>query len=319
MESTSLPARLADAGVPVVAGDAHSITYRAGGHAVTADFLVAERVSSPASVLDHLRRRSGHRVLVVCDTITDEARSALLHDGAVDLSVGDTGELVLSGKVYRTPALGHPPHAVNQRRRRRHAAERVCVLTREHLRQRDIAAAIGVSQQAVSLMAEKAPLPDTPMTKTARHEHLAALSLVPADDGLVETYWYGTAPVVQQVRDAITLGNELTVRTLAGGEVAADALRPWRVPNRGLVYAEELIDLSVVDLVEATADEVTLTLRVPADLTVWTTATWWSQVSEGDPVRIPTVDPVVALEDLTAGTDLGDGAPGHLADWIAAR
>jgi len=157
------------------------------------------------------------------------------------------------------------------------------------------------------------------MTEAARRECLAALSSVPADDGLVETYWYGTAPVVEQVRDAITLGKELTVRILAGGEVAADAQRPWRVPTRGLVYAEELIDLSVSDLVAATADEATLTVRVPADPTVWTTATWWRRHAEGDPAGIPTADPVVALEDLTAGTDLGDGAPEHLADWIAAR
>jgi len=113
-------------------------------------------------VLDHLRRRPDHRVLVACETITDAARSALLHHGAVDLSVGNTGELVLSGKVYRTPAPGYPRRAVSQRRRRRHAAERVCVLTHEHLRQRHIAAAIGVSQQAVSLMAEKARCPTRP-------------------------------------------------------------------------------------------------------------------------------------------------------------
>ncbi|WP_459958354.1 hypothetical protein [Mycobacterium avium] len=319
MNSTSLPSRLADAGVPVVAGNAHSITYRVGGHAVTAELLVADRVSSAAMVLDHLRRRPGHRVLVVCDTITDEARSALLRDGAVDLSISDTGELVLSGAVYRAPTPAHPPRAVNQRRRRRRAAERVCVLTREHMRQSDIAAAVGVSQQAVSLMAEKAPLPDTPMTEAARRERLAALSSVPADDGLVETYWYGMESAVEQVRSAIGLGNELTVPILAGGEVAADALRPWRVPTRGLVYAQELIDLSVVDLVEATADEATLTIRVPADPTVWTTATWWRRVSEGEAVGVPTVDPVVVLEDLTAGADLGDGAPERLADWIAVR
>ena len=102
MKSTSLPARLADAGVAVVTGDAHSITYRAGGHAVTAEFIITERMSSPAPVLDYLRRRPGHRVLIVCETITDEARSAFLHDGAVDLSVHGTGELALSGMVYPT-------------------------------------------------------------------------------------------------------------------------------------------------------------------------------------------------------------------------
>lgn len=302
-----------------MAGDAHSITYRVGGHAVTAEFIVAERVSSPTLVLDHLHRHPGRRVLVVCQTITDKARSALLHDDNVDLSVGDTGELVLSRRVYRTPAAGKPRRAVSERRRRRRAAERACVLTREHLRQRDIAAAIGVSQQAVSLMAEKAPLPDTPMTEAARRECLAVLSANPADDGLVETYWYGIEPVVEQVRRAVILGDELTVQILAGGEAAADALRPWRVPTRGLVYAEELIDLSVVDLVEATVDQATLTVRVPADPTIWKTASWWRRVSEGDYAGIPTVDPVVALEDLTAGDELGDGAPERLADWIAAR
>lgn len=193
-----MPSRLADAGVSLVAGDARGITYRVGAHAVTAELLVAERISSAAKVLDYLRRRPGHRVLVVCETITDEARSALLHDGAVDLSISDTGELVLSGAVYRAPTPAHPGRAVNQRRRRRRAAERVCVLTREHLRQSDIAAAVGVSQQAVSLMASSAARHT--MTEAARRERLAALSSVPADDGLVETYWYGMESAVEQVQ-----------------------------------------------------------------------------------------------------------------------
>lgn len=319
MKSTSVPARLADAGVSVVAGDAHSVTYRLGDHAVTAEFLVTERLASPAPVREHLRHHPSHRLLVICETITDEARSALLADGAVDLSIGDTGELVLSGKVYRTPAAGHRLRAVSQRRRRRHAAERVCVLTREHLRQRDIAAAVGISQQAVSQMAEKDPLPKTPMPEGARRECLAALASIPADDGLVETYWYGMEPVVEQVRSAIKLGQKLTLRVLAGGEVAADALRPWRIPTRGLVYSEELIDLSVSDLVESTADEATLTLRVPADPTIWTTAAWWHRTYEGEHSGLPTVDPIVVLKDLTAGADLGDGAPDRLTNWIAAR
>jgi len=319
VKSTSVPARLADAGVPVVAGDAHSVTYRLGDHTVTAEFLVTGRLASPAPVREHLRHHPRHRLLVICETITDEARSALLDEGAVDLSIGDTGELVLSGKVYRNPTAGHQLRAVSQRQRRRHAAERVCVLTREHLRQRDIAAAVGISQQAVSQMAEKDSLPNTPMPEDARHERLAALASIPADDGLVETYWYGMEPVVQQVRSAIKLGHELTVQILAGGEVAADGLRPWRIPTRGLVYSEELIDLSVSDLVESTADEATLTLRVPADPTVWTTATWWHRTGEGEHFDLPTVDPIVVLKDLTAGADLGDGAPDRLANWIATR
>ncbi|GLD03238.1 hypothetical protein [Mycobacterium kiyosense] len=319
MLSASIPARLVDAGVQVVTGDAHSITYRIDGRAVVADLALAERVPSPAAVLGHVRRHPGRRVFVVCETISDEARSALLADTDVDLSVGSTGELVLSGRTYRTPTPGRPHRAASERAWRRRAAERVCVLTCDQLRQRDIADAIAVSQQAVSKMTEKDPLPGTPMTSAARREILMKLASVPADSGLVETYWYGMDPVVEQVRSATRLGAELTVRILAGGEVAADVLQPWRVPTRGLVYAEELVDLSEFGLVEATAEEATLTVRVPADPTVWTTASWWLRVSDRQRSDIITVDPVIALQDLSDGVDLGDGAPQRLGDWIVHR
>lgn len=319
MHPASVPARLVEAGVPVVTGDAHTITYRAGNHAVTADLIVAERVSSPTLALDRSRSRNGHRIFVVCDTISAQARSALLAEEGVDLSVGSTGELVLSGTVYRAPAVAQPRRGAGERSWRRRAAERICVLTSEHLRQSDVAAAIAVSQQAISKMVEKAPLPNTPMAEESRRECLVALTSVPADDGLIETYWYGTDSVTDQVSSAIRLGAELTVRVLAGGEVAADVLAPWRVPTHGLVYAEELIDLTVFDLVEATAEEATLTVRVPADQTVWATAGWWNQVSGTQRPGVVTADPVVVLQDISAGADIDDGAPQRLADWIASR
>ncbi|UCA22962.1 hypothetical protein [Mycobacterium kansasii] len=318
MLSSSVPARLIDAGIHVVTGDARSITYRLDGRAIAADLVLAEHLRSPTAALNHARRRPGHRILVVCETISAEARTALLADPAIDLSVASTGELVLSGRTCRAPTAAGAPRATHVRRWRRRAAERVCVLTRNHLRQIDIASAVAISQQAVSKMTEKDPLPDTPMTETSRRALLAKLTSMPADDGLVETYWYGLDPITEQVRTTLRLGAELTIGTLAGGEVAADTLQPWRVPTRGLVYAEELIDLSDLNLVEATAQQATLTLRVPADPTVWTTAHWWHGISHAQP-EIPTVDPVVALQDLNAGADLGDHAPQHLSDWITRR
>ena len=115
MLSASIPARLVDAGVRMVTGDAHSITYRIDGRAVVADLVLAERVPSPAAVLSRVRRHPGRRVFVVCETISDEARSALLAQADVDLSVGSTGELVLSGRTYRTPTPGRPPRAASER------------------------------------------------------------------------------------------------------------------------------------------------------------------------------------------------------------
>lgn len=315
----SVPARLVEAGIPVLTGDAHSITYRQGDRAVTAEIILAKHVTSPTAVLARANRRPGRRVIVACESITPKARSALLADPDVDLSIASTGELVLSGRTYHAPVIARPHHAAGERNWRRRAAERVCVLTRERLRQNDLAPALAVSQQAISKMVEKNPLPETPMHQHARRKLLTALASAPADDGIVETYWYGMDPVPEQVRSASRLGAELTIRVLVSGEVAADALAPWRVPSHGLIYAEELIDLTDLGLVQATAEEATLTVRVPADPTVWTTAAWWNQVADVQDPGILTADPVVVLQDMSAGADVGDGAPQRLGDWIATR
>lgn len=107
------------------------------------------------------------------------------------------------------------------------------------------------------------------MTADARRGTLAGLASACPDGGLIETYWYGIGPVVDQVRAVIGLARELAVRALAGGEVAADVLAPSRGPTRALVYATELLDLSDLDVVVSTAAEATLTMRVPADTTIW--------------------------------------------------
>jgi hypothetical protein len=52
---------------------------------------------------------------------------------------------------------------------------------------------------------------------------------------------------------------------------------------------------------------------------VWTTAAWWQRVGDAQHSDITTVDPVVVLQDLSAGADLGDGAPQRLGDRIVRR
>lgn len=159
--------------------------------------------------------------------------------------------------------------------------------------------------------------PDTPMSGAERRKHLTALSAV--RDDWIETYWYSVDPVQDQVGRAIKIGDERGVWVLAGGEVAADVWRPWLMPTRGLVYAEELIDLSDYNLVEVAADDATLALRVPSDPTIWATAAWWRRVTRGEHGDIATVDPVVVLEDLATGTAAGDGGRERLIDWIVGR
>ena len=188
------------------------------------------------------------------------------------------------------------------------------MLTRHRLRPRDIAAVVGVSPQSMSKI--RIP-PDTPMSGAERRKRLTALS--PVRDGWIETYWYGLDPVEEQVGRAIKFGEERGVWVLAGGEVAADVWRRWLMPTRGLVHAEELIDLADCNLVEVAADEATLTLRVHADPTIWATAAWWRRVTRGEHGDIATVDPVVVVEDLATGTAAGDGGHERLIDWIVCR
>ncbi|AEF35242.1 conserved hypothetical protein [Mycolicibacter sinensis] len=233
------------------------------------------------------------------------------------MSTGDTGG-------WGCPQRPAGPPEANQwagkdRRRHRRAAERVCVLTRHHLRQRDIAAALGVSRQALAQIVGPVPLPQTPLSPAERRKCLAALWPFPVDDGDIETHWYSVDPVVEQVRGAIEFGGERAVRVLAGGEVAADVLRPWLLPTRGLVYATESIDLAGCGLVEVTAEEATLTLRVPADPTVWATASWWNRVTDGEHAGVATVDPVIVCQDLPGGTVSGDLGRERLIDRIADR
>ncbi len=235
------------------------------------------------------------------------------------MSVGESAEPMLSATPYHAPGAVRPHRAGSERRRHRRAAERVCVLARHQLCLRGIAAAVGVSAQAVARTWGRAPLPRTPMSGRERTQYLAALHCVPVDDGLNETYWHSAGSVVDQVRSAIELGDEVAVPVLASGEVAAEVLRPWRMPTHGLVYAAVSIDLSVLDLVEASADEATLTLRVPPDPTVWATAAWWQRVTDSEHDRIATVDPVVVLEDLAAQAETRDAASQALIDWIVAR
>ncbi|UVO11115.1 hypothetical protein NM962_14020 [Mycobacterium sp. SVM_VP21] len=188
------------------------------------------------------------------------------------------------------------------------------MLTRHRLRPLDIAAVVGMSLQVMSEI--HFPL-HTPMSGTERRKRLTSLAGV-RDDG-IETYWYSVDPVEEQVARAIKVGDERGVWVLAGGEVAADVWRRWLMPTRGLVYAEELIDLSDYNLVEVASDDATLTLRVNSDPTIWATATWWRQVTRGEHGDIATVDPVVVLEDLATGTAAGDGGRERLIDWIAGR
>lgn len=317
MRSSSVPELLLAAGVDVLHTDPSSITYRADGHVVTSKVLWVGRPASSASVVEAKLADEDGRLLVACTEIGAEVRRRILATGRIDLVVESTGEVVLAGRGFSQTRAG-TGKAVPVRLQRRRAAERVSVLAREHLQQKDIARAVGVTPQAISKMNAKVELPRTPMREDERRRFLDVLARTPIDDGRLQTHWYGLDSTTDQVRRVVGVGRELDVNALVGGEVAADLIKPWRLPTRGLVYSSELMDLEAAGFVPASESESTLTLRVPLDPTVWTTARWWAEFSVDDSDDVFTVDPVVVLEDLLEMPD-DDGASGRFADWIVSR
>jgi len=298
----SVAAVLTDAGARVLGGSPHQIEYAHDGRLVTAE--IARFDVLPTRISQTPRRAD--RLLVVCSTASPHARRAALSRPATDVVIEHPREVVLSGRTY---VGGQEPARVRRAGFGQAAIERVLLLS-SRMRQADIAAAAGVSQQAVSKVSADWPAVMTVEDRRARLERWLSRYRPTVE----ETWWYGLDPVGDQVRAVVAYaGGELEVDVAVGGEVAADAIRPWRVPTRGLVHSAEFIDLTPIGLVAAGPEDATLTLQVGDDPTVGTTARWWSTRGGLNSV---VVDPVMALWDLTRGRDIGDGAAEEMRDWI---
>lgn len=317
MVDSSITTALHRAGAVVTGGDSTRIRFRFNG--IEADVAVARfgRVNDASTVYRRISGFSGGRVFVACESIRSEARRELLKGGGCDLFVAGTGELVINDTVV-VPATIPPAGVAGNRRLRRNAILRMAVLAVESLRQQDVAAVLGVTQQAISRMNSRWPLPDTPLSPDARKQALEQL-LSEAAPLAIETHWYGLETPIQLTNRVLGTASEAGIRAGVSGEVAADHLQPWRVPRSSLVYSSGLIDLSRPGLVAANPEEANVTLRVPHDITVWGTARWWNHLCGGLPTGLPTMDPVVVLRDLVALPGGEDGAPHRLNEWIVNR
>lgn len=219
---------------------------------------------------------AGEFDLLTCDP------TRLIHEGVsleVVASPGDSTPLPRRGR----PAWG------------RWALMRYLVLTREPARQADIAAALGLTQQAVSLgLRSLGAVVTTTKEGSAVSDRSALLDSwiqsYPGPGGF-ETGWYGLNDPVTQARTAQAIAQDQSVTALVGGDVAADVVAPWRLPTTGLLYVDRPVDLSQHGFVPAPLDEANLTLCEPRDPTLWRlshTRTGWHLA-----------DPMTVLWDLT--------------------
>ncbi|MEX1077977.1 MAG: restriction endonuclease [Homoserinimonas sp.] len=194
----------------------------------------------------------------------------------------------------------HAPAAVAGRRRNpwgRWAIMRAYLLDERPRSQVELAKETGVTQSAVS-KSNKAL--DGLIVRSAsgwRSTDRSALwdmfMAEYAGPGGVTTYWYGLDAISHQSKTVLAAGASSAVQVLSSGDSAADELMPWRVPLRAVVYANSGIPLGKLGFAQTTAGRATLQFTVPADRTIWATATSWAQRT-----NTATVDPVIAAWDV---------------------
>ncbi|MDO1481781.1 hypothetical protein [Rhodococcus ruber] len=284
------------------------------GREVAAHVTVQPRPPTPHLLAKLRSKHPESRLLVVTPRTTAHLR-ALAHDGAVDVIAPDEELLVVLGTRYDVlaPAPAPTPPVRPGRGRKpwiRWATERALLLAEHPMTQPNLAAALEVTQQAVSLA-----------VRQSRHLHrrsggwIAEPRATLLDEHLTEypgpggasTYWYGLDPVLRQATDAARFCAELGVPVLQSGDVAADVYAPWRLPTRAVLYVPQFLDFTAAGFTPATADAHTLKVIVPADPTLWRTA---RMVSDAPSLL---VDPVIATHDVlrSPGPDAHEAA-GHL-------
>lgn len=289
-----------------------------------------------------LRAPDGHRYLCelapVVDRITSKAaRFAKAPSGAHDmrpLVAGETitasmlerarrGELdvlterplrlIVRGRMYSDDTVAELPYAPGRTPRRhrgrppwiRWATMRCLLLAQAPLRQSEIAAALGSSQQAVSIAVQQLTglMKDTGSGVVASNKTVL-LQQWTADytgPGGQAFGWYSLDPVVEQTERAAEVATLYEVDPLIGGDVAADRLAPWKLPAAGRVYVKSPVDLAGDGFVPAPLDEATLVTCIPRDPTIWNLLGVGSRLT-GD--RPPLADAVIVYWDVLHGGDV---------------
>jgi len=311
------PHLTADAGIDLLTSSGLTVAIDSANDLVVdgvpVELRMCARNPSPSDVirmLDRARQRgvrdeiSNRRLLIVMPSVPSSIRK--LAEDQPDLAVvGVIDKILIWGRQTRIVDLVDGVEDVRRPRGRpswgRHALMRALLFTDEPRTQVELAAQIGTSQAAVS----KA-LNDWTGTVEKIHNRWRAvepqklwdrfLGTYPGPGGITES-WYSLDPIIKQAEDA----RATAPHVLLSGDAAADAIAPWRVPKKGLVYAKTGLQLAPAKFAEAERDEASLEVVIPADPTIWATAAAWSEHPR-------TVDPVLAAWDVrrTGGPDAGD-------------
>ena len=127
----------------------------------------------------------------------------------------------------------------------------------------------------------------------------------------IPSYWYGLDSLTQQ---AMTAAETLGGRAWVSGGLAADALAPWAVPQKILIYTDEARDLSAAGFASSPQKGATLELvstRDPSVVPSLQAQPFLASTTKATP--LPLADPLLVLWDLSHSEDLdSDEAARHL-------
>lgn len=272
----------------------------------------------------HILETTRGRVLVVVPVasrgLIDEAKR---HPRLAVASVADR-RLVWNAKEILSPDLSWSPQLSIEWRRRRNpwgrwALMRAFMRTEKPRSQVALARETGISQPGVSKTINAIDgLVAVPREGWFAPDRSALwdsfMSEYPGAHGIT-TYWYSLDPVSDQARAVVSSAATGDVRVLRSGDTAADEIAPWRIPSRAVIYAQAGIDVAKLGFAETSKTRATLEYTVPADHTIWATATAWA-----DRTNAATVDPLIAAWDVkrTGGPD-ADEAVDRIRDWVLRR
>ncbi|WP_405135592.1 hypothetical protein [Nocardia sp. NBC_01388] len=211
----------------------------------------------------------GIRMLYVAPSAAPDVIAAAVA-GGFDLVTEDPELVIVGGEVLlqpeerrRRPGIGRPAWS-------RSAVLRVLALTSRPLQQSELAAAVGVSQQAISLALSRLS------SIVTRDEH-GWIALDGALESWVHDYsgpggtvgfWYGLDDPATQASTALQLLDELELDAVVSGDLAADTYAPWQLPTTVYMYLPEIIDFTVVGFSPAEPRDATMIIVVPEDPTV---------------------------------------------------
>lgn len=289
---------------------------------VTARYNVKKWDTVKPSTVDRLPRpyRDDIALLVVAERMSEEAVGRLRHGKYSWLSLrpmssGLRGELRTADTVYAVKdpqRRGEVPPTAGRGRPSRAAGRLAQALFYlGEATQKDLVDETGVSQARISQLLKAWPqdagvarAPGRPVRWHVDEPDrlVSAWLTLYVPEQRITSYWYGLESPREQARAALVA---LDDRGLVSGGLAADVLAPWALPQKILIYTDEVHDLSAAGFVPSPQEAATLELVTTRDPTIIPSRRAASFLAAATKAAtLPLADPLVVLADLTRSDDL---------------